>query len=79
MWLTPKTQAFASHTPTQFLKCHDVEAISTTMNMQCTVEHLLLVFKWTASNYEIHLGSTKPRFSCSVNLDDHEVSKPLAY
>lgn len=71
MRLAAKTQTFTSHSPTQFLKCHDVEAISTTVNMQCTVEHLLLVFKWTARNSKIHLGSTKPRFSFSVNLDDH--------
>lgn len=71
MWLSAKTQAFIPHAPTQFLKRCDVEAMSTTMNMQCTMEHLLLVFKWTASNYEIHLGIKRPRFSFSVNLDNH--------
>lgn len=38
--------------------------------MQCTMEHLLLVFKWTVSNYGIHLGYKKPRFSFSVHLDN---------
>lgn len=41
------------------------------MNMQCTIEHLLLVFKWTASNYGIHLGYKRPRFSFSNDLDNY--------